>query len=179
MSPSVTTPVQGRVMSIRAFYDRWPQYNRRLTEIVAGLSDEQLSLRPGPERWPIWATAGHTAAVRVYWLCHVLGESGASTTPWGDPAAEGWEDDLAHPRTAGELSEAFDATFAIVARCLDRWIPEMLADEFERTVAGQRQTHSRSSVLQRLLTHDAYHIGEISQTLAIHGLEAADIWRSD
>jgi hypothetical protein len=55
----------------------------------------------------------------------------------------------------------------------------MLGDEFERSLGAERQVNSRSSVLQRLLTHDAYHIGEISQTLAIHGLVAADIWRSD
>jgi uncharacterized damage-inducible protein DinB len=166
-------------VSIRQFYDRWPQYNHRLTNIVAGLTEEQLALRPAPDRWPIWATAGHTAAARVYWLCHVLGEPGASTTPWGDPAAEGWEDDLGHTRTTAELSDAFATTFAIVERCLDRWTPEMLGDKFERSLGAERQVHSRSSVLQRLLTHDAYHIGEISQTLAIHGLAAADIWRSD
>jgi uncharacterized damage-inducible protein DinB len=166
-------------VSIRQFYDRWPQYNRRLTDIVARLTDEQLALRPAPDRWPIWATAGHTAAVRVYWLCRVLGEPGASTTPWGDPADEGWEDDLSHTRTAAELSDAFATTFAIVERCLDGWTPEMLGEDFVRSLGSERQIHSRSSVLQRLLTHDAYHIGEISQTLAIHGLAAADIWRSD
>jgi hypothetical protein len=40
-------------MSIRTFYDRWPQYNRRLVEIVHGLSEEQLALRPSQDHWPI------------------------------------------------------------------------------------------------------------------------------
>jgi len=31
------------------------------------------------------ATVGHTAAARVYWLCGVLGEPGAETTPFTDP----------------------------------------------------------------------------------------------
>jgi hypothetical protein len=32
-------------VSIRQFYDRWPQYSRWLTGIVTGLTDEQLALR--------------------------------------------------------------------------------------------------------------------------------------
>ena len=76
-------------MPIRPFYDRWPQYNRRLTEVVGAMTDEQLAIRPSPERWPIWATVGHTAGTRVYWLCAVLGEPGAETTPLADPGRGG------------------------------------------------------------------------------------------
>jgi len=47
-------------MSIRAFYDRWPQYDRRLTEVVAAMTDEQLAIRPSLQRWPIWATVGRS-----------------------------------------------------------------------------------------------------------------------
>ena len=82
-------------MTIRRFYDQWPQYNRRLTEIVGAMTDEQLAIRPSPEGWPMWATAGHDAGARVYWL------------------------------------------------------------------------------------HDAYHCGELSQTLGIHGLPQIDLWRVD
>ena len=31
----------------------------------------------------------------------------------------------------------------------------------------------------RMLTHDAYHAGELSQTLGIHGLPQIDLWRPD
>lgn len=166
-------------MSIHPFYDRWPQYNRRLTEIVGAMSDEQLAIRPGPDRWPIWATVGHTAGVRVYWLCGVLGEPGAEATPFDSQDDDGWEDHLDHPRGAGELVHALDSTWAIVDRCLDRWTPAMLTETFERFYADQRQVHSRASILQRLLTHDAYHCGELSQTLGIHGLPQIDVWRPD
>jgi hypothetical protein len=166
-------------VSIRLFYDRWPQYNRRLTEIVGTMTDEQLAIRPSPEHWPMWAIAAHTAGTRVYWLCHVLGEPGAESTPWADPNAEGWEDDLDHPRNATELVRALDSTFAIVDGVLDRWTPEMLGQEFERYYRDQRQLHSRTSVLQRLLTHDAYHVGELTQTMGIHHLPEIYIWRPD
>ncbi len=166
-------------MPIRPFYDRWPQYDRRLTEIVGPMSAEQLAIRPAPDRWPIWATVGHTAGTRVYWLCTVLGEPGASTTPFDPLSDEGWEDDLDHPRRADELVMALDTTWAIIDRCLDRWTPAMLDERVERMYGDERQLHTRASIVQRLLTHEAYHCGELSQTLGIHGLPQIDLWRPD
>jgi uncharacterized damage-inducible protein DinB len=167
-------------MSIRTFYDHWPQYDRRLREVIGAMTDEQLAISPAPERWPIWATVGHTAGTRVYWLCSILGEAGRETTPWPDPAVEdGWEDDLGHPRTAAELVTALESTWAIIDRLLDRWTPEMLDEEIERFYGEQRQVHTRSSILQRMMTHEAYHCGELSQTLGIAGLPQIDLWRPD
>jgi uncharacterized damage-inducible protein DinB len=167
-------------MSIRPFYDRWPQYNRRLTDVIGAMTDEQLAIRPDPELWPIWATVGHTAAARVYWLCGIVGEPGAETTPWTDPIdGLGWEDELDHPRSAAELVIALNTTWAVIDRVLDRWTPEMLGEQVDRLVGEQRQVHSRASILQRLLTHEAYHCGELSQTLGIHDLPQIDLWRPD
>jgi hypothetical protein len=114
----------------------------------------------------------------VYWLCDVIGEPGAETTPFSD-ATHGWEDDLDHPRGADELVEALDSTWRLVEGCLNRWTPAMLADKVQRDYGGQPQVHSRSSILQRMFSHDAYHCGELSQTLAIHGLPQIDLWRAD
>jgi len=165
--------------AIRTSYSMWPQYNRRLREVVGAMSDEQLAIRPSLDRWPIWATVGHTAGMRVYWLCDVVGEPGAETTPFALGADAGWEDDLDHPRSAVELIQALDSTFLLIEGCLDRWTPDMLDDTIQRAYAGAVQSHSRSSILQRLFTHDAYHCGELSQTLGIHGLPQIDLWRAD
>jgi hypothetical protein len=100
-------------MTIRTAYSMWPQYNRRLRDVIAGMTDEQLATRPGPDLLPIWATVGHTAAMRVYWLCAVVSESGAETTPFAGETAD-WADDLDHPRGADELVEALDTTFRII-----------------------------------------------------------------
>jgi uncharacterized damage-inducible protein DinB len=168
------------ISTIRSAYDMWPQYNRRLREVIGAMSAEQLAIRPSPDRWPVWATAGHTAGVRVYWLCDVIGEPGAETTPFADAGNDaGWEDDLDHPRSADELVEALDSTFRLVEACLDRWTPEMLADEIHRDYNGTLQVHHRGSILQRLFSHDAYHCGELSQTLGIAGLPQIDLWRPD
>ena len=165
--------------SIRPAYDMWPQYNRRLREVIGAMTEEQLAVRPSPDLWPIWAIVGHTAGARVYWLCDVIGEPGVETTPFVAGAEAGWEDDLDHPRGARELVEALDSTFGVVEGCLDRWTPEILADEIHREYDGSIQVHTRGSILQRLFSHDAYHCGELSQTLGIAGLPQIDLWRPD
>ena len=162
--------------SIRPAYDMWPQYNGRLRDVIGAMSAEQLAIRPSPEGMPIWATVGHTAGTRVYWLCEVAGEPGAEATPFRVGVYDGWEDNLDHPRGADELVHALDSTFRVIEGCLDRWTPDMLANEIVREYMDVRTVHTRGSILQRMFTHEAYHCGELSQTLGIHGLPQIDLW---
>ena len=165
-------------MSIRVFFDQWPTYNERIIELVRQLTPEQLAIRPAPERWPVWATAAHVAGVRVYWLCGFLGEPGAETTPWPDKGMDLlWEDVPNHPRTAEEVIGALQTSWALIDRCLDTWTPDMMEDRFSRDMGDSTQWHTRTSVLQRLFSHDAYHCGELSQTLGIEALPQVDLWR--
>ncbi|HKO32541.1 MAG TPA: hypothetical protein VJY85_02235, partial [Candidatus Limnocylindria bacterium] len=73
---------------------------------------------------------------------------------------------------------ALDTTFAVIEDVLDRWTPDMLATEVRREYGGTAQTHSLGSILQRMFSHEAYHCGELSQTLGIHGLPQIDLWAS-
>ncbi len=60
----------------------------------------------------------------------------------------------------------------------DRWNGVRASDVIDREFAGQNQRHSRWLILQRMLSHDSYHAGELSQTLGIHGLPQIDLWRT-
>lgn len=95
------------------------------------------------------------------------------------PHAASWEDDLDTPRDGDQLVRALETTWDVVDSCLDRRTPEMLDGRFIREYGGNRQVHRRGSVLQRLFSHDAYHCGELSQTLGILGLPQIDLWRAD
>jgi uncharacterized damage-inducible protein DinB len=156
----------------------WPQYAARLRDAVRDLSAEQLALRAGPEHGTIWQLAAHCAGTRVFWLCAIFGEPGADTTPWPSPLTdEGWEDDEARPRSGAELAGALDATWALVADVLSRWTIDELSVTAERPRAdGTIAIHSRASVLNRMMSHDAFHSGEISQVLGLHHLPAIDLW---
>jgi len=170
--------------SIGAAYSMWPQYNARLRDVIAELTADDLATtsighapRPEAERWPIWATVGHVACQRVFWLCDFLGEPGAETTPFTNAAYDcPGDDDLENSLDASALVAALDSTFAIVEHCLDSWALEMLGEEVHRIEFGPDWVHTRGSVLQRLFSHDVYHCGELSQTLGIAGLPQIDLW---
>jgi uncharacterized damage-inducible protein DinB len=164
--------------NLTSVYPDWDQHNARIRDGVRGLTDQQLAISAGPDHAPIWALAAHTAGTRVYWLCGVFGEAGAETTPWHSPLTdEGWEDDLSHPRSGDELAWVLDTTWEIVRGCLERWTTDDLELAAVRTRDdGAIQRHTRASILNRLFTHEAYHAGEISQLMGVHGLDAIDIW---
>ena len=172
--------VAAQVMTVAPLFPDWPQYAERLVAAVRDLTDAQLALRAGPEHAPIWALAAHLAGTRTYWLCGVLGEPGAETTPFTDPASGvGWEDDEAHPRSGAELAWALESTWAVVAGCLARWTPAMLLEPLALRFGVVVRYHSRGSLLNRLISHDAFHAGEISQVLGANGLPAVDLWTRD
>jgi len=162
--------------SIAPLFAGWHLVNESLIAALAPLSVEQLALPIGSPTWPIWASASHVAGTRVYWLCHVFKEPGAETTPFTDPTGFGWEDDLARPRSADELVGALTSSWKIVDRCLATWTPDTMDQEARRTRGSAVQVHTRQSVLMRMITHDAFHCGEISLILGSNGLRAIDPW---
>ena len=164
-------------VKIRAAYGSWPQHNRRLRDVVAAMTDEQLAIRPSPERWPIWATVGHIACQRVFWLCDFAGEPGAETTPFTDAAHNcPGDDDLEHVLSADELVEALDSSFRIVEACLDRWTLDRLGEELRRPEWDETWVHARGWVIQRVFAHDVWHCAELNETLGIAGLPQIDPW---
>ena len=154
--------------NVAPFYAGWELANEALIEAIRDLTLDQLALLIRPE-WPIWASVSHVAGARVYWLCHIFKEPGGETTPFTDPNV-GWDDDLGHPRSADELVGALASTWRIVAHTLETWTPESLTQTAKRRAGDKVQIHTRQSVLWRMITHDAFHGGEISLTLGSHGL---------
>jgi DinB family protein len=141
------------------------------------MSEEQLAIRPTPDRSPIWATTGHTACQRVFWLCDFAGEPGAETTPFTNAASNcPGDDDLDHPWDAEALVESLDSSFRVIENCLDRWTLDMLDEMIRREEYGEDWVHVRGSVLQRVLSHDVYHCAELNETLGIAGLPQIDLW---
>jgi len=164
-------------LSAARFYAEWPRYNRRIRDAVRVMTEADLALTvPGSNHWPVWAVVGHMAGTRPYWLCEIAGEPGRESTPFTDPSGLGWEDDLDHQRSAAELVEALEVTWAVVAATLERWTPEMLDETIERDGRSGRQSHSRQSILLRMINHDAYHVGEIGLALTTNGREPIDLW---
>jgi uncharacterized damage-inducible protein DinB len=164
-------------VTIRAAYDMWPRYDARLREVIGHMTEEQLALRPASDRWPIWATVGHTACQRVFWLSDFAGAPGAQDTPFTNAAYDcPGDDDLEHALDTDALVEGLTSSFRIVEHCLDTWTIEMLREEIARPDFGPDWVHTRGAVLQRVFSHDMYHCGELSLTLGMLGLPQIDPW---
>ena len=165
------------VLSIRPAYPSWAGFNRSLRDVVAALTDEQLALRPSPDRWPIWATIGHIACQRVSGICGYLGEPGAEATPFPDALYRCPGDEYLEPvMNAQELAGALDSTFAIIERVLDAWTPDMLDEEIRRTFGVDEWVGTRGSQIARSFAHDVYHIAELNEALGNAGLPQVDLW---
>jgi hypothetical protein len=163
--------------AVRPAFPAWPELNRRFRDVVAAMTAVQLAIVPGTDRWPLWATIGHTACQRVFWLCDFAGEPGAESTPFTNAA---WscpgDDDLEHVLSADALATALDTTFRIVERCLDTWTLGMLAEKISHPDWGPDRVHTRGFVLQRVFAHDVSHMTELNESLGRHGLPQIDLW---
>jgi hypothetical protein len=164
-------------LTIRPAYSKWPDYDRRLRDIVATLTDAQLALRPSPERWPIWATIGHAACQRVFWLCDFAGEPGKEATPFPNAGYDcPGDDDLEHVLDARALVAALESTFVIVEHCLDRWTLDMLDEVLRRPEWDDSWVHTRGAVIQRVFSHDVYHVAQLNEAFGSRGLPQIDLW---
>ena len=164
-------------MTIRPAYSQWPRYQARLRDVIATLTPEQLAIQPSPERWPLWASIGHLACQRVFWLCDFAGEPGADTTRFTNAVYDcPGDDDLEHVLSASDLVDALDSTFRIVEACLDRWTLEMLDHVLTRPEWDDSWAHSRGAVIQRVFSHDVYHVAELNEALGAAGLPQVDLW---
>jgi hypothetical protein len=166
-----------RTDTVRPAFSSWPDINRRLRERVGTLTEGQLAFQPAADRWPLWASLGHLACQRIFWLCDVAGAPGAASSPFPDAGNNcPGDDDLEHVLTGRELAAALDATFEVVEWCLDTWTLEMLDEEIAHPEWGADRVHTRGFCLQRVLAHDVSHIAELNEAFGLAGLPQIDLW---
>ena len=81
------------------------------------------------------------------------------------------------PEPISQINPAAPAPLRwIVERCLATWTLDTRDQEARRTRGSGVQIHTRQLVLMRMITHDAFHSGEISLVLGSNGLGAIDPW---
>ncbi|MCA9825663.1 MAG: DinB family protein, partial [Dehalococcoidia bacterium] len=80
------------------------------------------------------------------------------------------------PRTAAEVVDAFERTWAAISGCFARWTPADLKVTYSRKLrtAGE-QVRSREWVIWHLIEHELHHGGEISNILGSNGMAAPDL----
>jgi uncharacterized damage-inducible protein DinB len=156
--------------TLATIYKGWEVYQGHLTQAIAPLSSDQLSLHAAPTLRSIGVITAHIIAARVWWFHYVLGEGSADLAPMVH-----WDDDDAPARTAAELVSGLETTWQLMKSALARWTPDDLAETLKRQREGREHTFSRQWVIWHLIEHDVHHGGELSLSLGMHGLKAPDL----
>jgi uncharacterized damage-inducible protein DinB len=156
--------------ALETIYQGWEIYQRRLANVIAPLTPEQIALRAAPQLRPISVLVAHIISARVWWIHHILGEGNAELAP-----LIAWDDDGVPPHTATELADALEASWQLIRDALDHWTPSDLAQPIQRQVHGAERTYTRQWVVWHLIEHDLQHGGELSFLLGMHGIAAPDI----
>ena len=170
-------------VALATFRAGWGEHQRLLLDALRDLQPDQLALRASPDGWTIWQMASHMAGARAFWFHDVLREGDdavrdmfrieRTTVPGLSLDDAGWEDDEIRPRTAPEIVDAFERTWAMIDGCLGRWASDDLAVGFMRD--GYDRESTRAWVIWHLIEHEGHHGGEISLILGSNGLPALDL----
>ena len=159
-----------RTHTLAAVYRGWEDYQKLLIDALAPLTPEQLALHASPGQRPIWLLTAHIVGTRIGWF-NRLGEVGDDLLP-----LDLWDADDAQPRTAAELIDGLERTWAMIAGCLARWtVADLDKDVHLSAPETDPSTRTRQWIIWHVIEHDLHHGGELSLTLGNHGLTAPDL----
>ncbi len=160
--------------SLMTFYQGWESYQRGLLAMLAPLTPAQLASPIPAHTWTIGLVAQHLIANRVWWFQVWMGEGSPDLAPiahW-DPA-----DNVEQaPLTAPELVAGLEATWQLVADCLNRWTAADLDTVFQPPAALNAEERanwpafSRQWIIWHVFEHEIHHGGELSVALGCLGL---------
>jgi uncharacterized damage-inducible protein DinB len=156
--------------TLATFYAEWHQYQENTKEVVRALTAEQLALRAAPTTRTVGEIAAHIISGRLDWFGGFLGEAAdpALLARWGTRAPP--------PGSAADLVAGLDRTWHFMADAIARWTEADMAQTYPIEWRGNHYELTRGWVVWHILSHDLHHGGEISLTLGIHGIAAADIY---
>jgi uncharacterized damage-inducible protein DinB len=153
--------------TLTTFYESWKLYQDHLTQAIAPLTAEQLSLRAVPDLRSIGELVAHIIGARVRWFDRFLGEDVSALARWNGPDGA--------PDGAASLVGGLDDSWRLMADALARWNAADMQKTFGHEWQGDHYELSRAWVVWHLLEHDLHHGGEVSLTLGMHDLQAPDI----
>lgn len=139
--------------------DGWDGYHQSIVDAIRDLNAEQLAFRGAPDMRSVGEVAWHIADGRVDWFNRM-----------GVPEA----DELSKVEK-GDLVSWLDRTWQMVAKVLKAWSIEDLKVTFEQPYQGKVFAVSRQWVIWRIMCHDIHHGGQLSELLAMQGIEPLNL----
>ena len=156
-------------ISLADVYAGWDDFNKKLAEALAPLSDEQLDLRVAPGQRSAREIISHLVRVRASWF-ELLG---ATDPEWTSYLT--WDRSGEPTRDAAEIVKGVEATLRLLNDMLTGWTVADLAEKYEGEWRGEPYSLTRQWVIQHVLEHDHFHGGELFLTLGAHGIATPDL----
>lgn len=151
--------------TLDVIYDNWREYQTKLHNCITPLTNEQLLLQPAAHHWSVGQIVQHIISVRAGWFSGTLQDNDDLMNLymlWGQRDSP--------ERSAAELVQGLDETWAFIDSRLRSWTPADCAKTFPDEWDGQTYEVSRSWVIYHVLEHDLHHGGEVSLILGMNGL---------
>lgn len=156
--------------TLATFYEEWHLYQENTKRVVEALAEAQLELRAAPGARTVGEIVAHIISGRLDWFAGFMEEA-------ADPALlERWSIPAPSPDSAADLLAGLDGSWQLMADAIARWTEADMAQTYPIEWQGQPYNLTRAWVVWHILSHDLHHGGEISLTLGIHGIGAADIY---
>ncbi len=156
--------------TLDVIYENWRGYHEKLRNCVAPLTKEHLLLQPATRMWSLGQIVQHIISVRAGWFSGTLQDDDAVMNAymlWGQRDSP--------DRSAADLADGLDETWAFIEARLQRWTPADCARTFPDEWDGQKYEVSRSWVIYHVLEHDLHHGGEVSLILGMNGLQTLEL----
>jgi uncharacterized damage-inducible protein DinB len=156
--------------TLNVIYENWQGYHEKLRNCIAPLTNEQLLLQPATHMWPLGQIVQHIISVRAGWCSGTLQDDDKLMNEYRE-----WGQRESPVRSAAEMVQALDETWAFIETRLQRWTPSDCAKTFPDEWDGQKYEISRSWVIYHVMEHDLHHGGEVSLILGMNGLQTLDL----
>jgi uncharacterized damage-inducible protein DinB len=149
-------------------YDGWDGYNRSLEEAVGPLTGEQLAFRSHADMRSVREVFWHISEGRADWFGR-MGMDSAKALGEAMRAVD------CNNLDGQGLAEWLTRSWRMVADILSTWTVDDLAETFRQPYQGVVYKVTRQWVVWRILTHDTHHGGQLSEMLAMQGIQPLEL----
>ncbi|AIE85748.1 DinB family protein [Fimbriimonas ginsengisoli] len=153
------------IHSLAFVYKGWEGFNQSLISALDGLSSEHLAFRSSTEMRTVGEIFWHISAGRVDWFRRLPAPGSAELQKEIEARQAGGA-----PFDADELAEWLRRTWVMVDATLRQWSVEDLAATYPHGYQGTTYAVSRQWTIWRIMAHDIYHGGQLSELLAMQGV---------
>ena len=157
-----------RTHQLTFVYDGWDGYHRSLVLALNGLTADNLAFRSAEGMRTVGEIFLHIGDGRVDWFERL-------DAPGSKELRAEIQSRPAPLATAEELAAWLENTWRMIEATLAQWTVEELAETYRQSYQGKVYAVTRQWTIWRILTHDVQHGGQLTELLAMQGIEPPEL----